>query len=415
MKKEHQQRQKLLELAITEVSRGGMRELSLRRLASVAGTSTTVIFQHFNGKGDLIRSALETAIQREKSFHDGLLEQGSIYVKGFAGFTDFLINYIFLRPSMDAARFTSELLINLDDYPECHSLISGWHEDRRDFWNRVLLGTPSNPAFSDIVAQYVVMEEYYAFALQGDFAFGMLLAETARAISDCAFHGGVALSEQSCTSAGPNVQPMSVGETDEAGHASIKEQLLAEAKRVIDQHGLDALNQRRITRNVGVSGSAISYYFGDMKTFRNRAIWRALMHNIPDPLNPQNPVGGQPRTMAQWLRTLDAMLQPATEDKPSGFYIGVARMTAQTCMLSRHDRALVPLISHLRAIEGWSTYRVSKTVPALAHLVRREHAAAYAIWIKAEALLRCMELALPGPGSDHLASAARQIFPQRLA
>jgi AcrR family transcriptional regulator len=414
MKKEHQQRQNLLELAITEVSRGGMRELSLRRLASVAGTSTTVIFQHFNGKGDLIRSALEVAILREKSFHDDLLTQASIYVKGFAGFADFLANYIVLRPSMDAARFTSELLINLDDYPECHGLISGWHEDRRDFWNRVLLGTPSNPEFSDIVAQYVVMEEYYAFALQGDFAFGMLLAETARAISDCAFHGGVARSEQSCTSAGLNVQPMSVGETGEAGHASIKEQLLAEAKRVIDQHGLDALNQRRITRSVGVSGSAISYYFGDMKTFRNRAIWRALINNVPSQLDPHSPLPDAPATMAQWLRALDEMLQPATPESPSGFYIGFARLTAQACLLSRQDPSLGPLISHLRALEGWGTYRVSRSVPALSPLIRREHAAAYGAWIKAEALLRCMKLALPGPGTDHLKSAAKQIFPQRL-
>jgi AcrR family transcriptional regulator len=266
---------------------------------------------------------------------------------------------------------------------------------------------------AEVVSQFVLMEEYYAYALQGECTYGMLLAETCRAISEAAFHGGASALAQSHVSLSLATQPLSMREANDPADSLIQEQLLDEALRIIESSGLEALNQRRLAKNVGVSTSAIAYYFKDMKSFRNRAIWRALVNGIPSQFDPERPAAEQPHDLAQWLETLDALLEPRSGARPVGFYSGFARLTGQACLLSRHDQSLVPLIAYLRALEGWGTYLVSRNIEPLAELIRREHAAAFGMWIKSEALMRRVDLAMPGTGIERLEFAASHIFPER--
>lgn len=413
MQKADDQRQALLGLTIEAVGQRGLGEFSLRNLATAAGLSTTAIFQNFGSKAELLESALELAIARDSAFHDALRDPAARLLSTHVSFADFLAHYILKRANSPLARFASEILIGLDDYPGCHLLLQQWHAGRTDFWAAVLGKLDVQPGLARVVADYALMEEYYAYALHRECTYQLLLTETCRALSDCAFHHGAAGPVLSHVSLNLGTQPMSIREADDSSDAPIKEQLLEEAIRIIEDAGLEALNQRRLARNAGVSSSAIAYYFKDMKTFRNRAIWRALVNGIPSQLDPEGYPVEQPSDLDQWLVTLEDLLDVGEDDRPAGFYIGFARLTAQACLLSNHDCSLLPLVAYLRELEGWGTYRVSRNVAAQAELIGRDHAAAFGMWIKSEALLRRVNLTAPGTGIERLEFAARHIFPER--
>ncbi len=412
MKKAEEQRQALLAKTIDAVAVHGLGQFSLRRLASAAGSSTTAIFQNFSGKAELLEHAMGLAIARDAAFHEEVLKEAAGFLTTHISFADFLARYVMMRPALAHARFASEMLIALDDYSQCHGLLQQWHALRTAFWEKILEKLDARPGFAKVVSQFVLMEECYAYALDGELTYGMLLAETCRALSEVSFHAGSVGTVQSHVSLNLDTQPLSMRESDYQDDAPVKEQLLEEALRIIEQSGLDALNQRRIAENLGVSTSAIAYHFKDMKNFRNRAIWRALVNGIPSQLDPERPAIEQPRNIYQWLETLDDMLEPGTNERPPGFYIGFARLTGQVCLLSHHDRSLVPLISYLRALEGWGTYHVSRNITSLADLARRDHAAAIGMWIKSEALLRRVNLVMSGTGIDRLEFATSHILPK---
>lgn len=414
-KKADEQRRTLLSLTIGTVGQRGLAEFSLRHLANAAGLSTTVIFQNFAGKAELLESALELAIGEDKVFHDQLYDRAASILTTHLSFADFLARYVLMRSSLPQACFISEMLIALDDYPGCHQLLEQWQASRADFWTRILNKLDARPGLAGLVAEFTVMEELYAYALKGEYVYEMLLAETCRALSAAAFHHGTAGPEQSHVSLKLDVQPWSLREADDLAEAPVKEQLLEEAKSIIADAGLEALNQRRLAKNAGVSTSAIAYHFKDMKSFRNRAIWRALVSGVPSPLDPERSLAEQLQDLSSWLETLKDLLEVAEGDRPAGFYIGFARLTAQACLLSRHDRSLLPLIAYLRELEGWGTYRASRSVDRLAGLIGRDHAAAFGVWIKSEALLRRVNLAAPGTGIERLELAAQHIFPQASA
>lgn len=414
MKRADDQRQALLGLTIEAVGQRGLGEFSLRNLANAAGLSTTAIFQNFGSKAELIESALELAIARDSAFHDGLRDPASRLLTTHVGFADFLAHYILMRAISPLARFASEILIGLEDYPRCHPLLQQWHAGRTDFWAEVLGKLDVRPGLAAVVADYTLMEECYAYALHRECTYRLLLTETCRALSDRAFHRGAAGPTLSQVSLKLGTQPLSIREADDSSDAPIKEHLLKQAMGIIENVGLEALNQRRLAKNAGVSSSAIAYYFKDMKTFRNRAIWRALVNGIPSQLDPEGYPVEQPRDLRQWLVTLDGLLDLGEDDRPAGFYIGFARLTAQACLLSNHDSSLQPLVAYLRELEGWGTYRVSRNVAAQAELIGRDHAAAFGMWIKSEAMLRRVNLTAPGNGMERLEFAARTIFPERI-
>jgi AcrR family transcriptional regulator len=317
-----------------------------------------------------------------------------------------------MRPALAHARFASEIMIGLDDDTYCHSLLRQWHSHRIEFWTHLVAKLDAQPGLAEVAFQFVLMEEYYAYALHGECTYGMLLAETCRAISEEAFHGKSTISAHSHVSLRLAAQPMSMRDSENSANSPMREQLLDEALRIMDVSGLEALSQRHLAKSAGVSASAIAYHFKDMKSFRTQAIWRALVNGIPSQLDPERSGVDQPSNISEWLKTLDAMLEPGTDDCPPGFYIGFARLTGQACLLSRHETSLVALVSYLRALEGWGTYHVSRSIAPLAELIRREHAAAFGMWIKSEALLRRLNLALPGTGFERLRFAASQIFPE---
>lgn len=416
MKKAEEQRQALLAMTIEAAAQRGLGEFSLRHLASTAGSSTTAIFQNFSGKAELLENAVELAIARDRAFHDALLERAAGLLSTHIGFADFLTHYVMQRPALAQARFLSEMLLALDDYPQCREQLHQWNMLRTAFWTEVLAKLDVRAGMASIVAQFVVMEEFYAYALEKDCVYGMLLSETCRAVCEADFHGGSFVPAQSHVSLRLGTEPLSLRESDEPDDpddASVREKLIDEALRIIDHSGLQALSQRRIAKHAGVSASAITYYFKDMKTFKTRAIWRALMVGVPGSLDPEKPQTEQPQDLSNWLQTLSSMLEPGLNGGAPGFYIGAARLTAQACLQSRHDEALVPLIAYLRELDGWGTYRVSRRIAPLAPLIRRDHAAAFGVWIKAEAILLRVDLAKPGTKVGRLELAARHIFPER--
>lgn len=410
MKKAEEQQHALLGWTIDAASDQGLDEFSLRHVAGLGGISTTIIFQHFRGRAELLEGALALAIQRDRAFHQQLLANSAKLLTTHLGLADFLASYVRIRALLPHARLASEMLLKLGENPQCHELIAGWHQMRTDFWIDLLGGLACRPAVAQIISQCVLMEEFYACALHRDMDYALLLAETCRALSLAAFQlkaGDVPQTRVSLTIA---AHPLSMREPSGNG-SSIPEQLLKEGLRTVVASGLKALNQRTIARELGVSTSTISYHFKDMKEFRKKVIWRALVNDIPGPLDPDAPVSERPKELAEWLARLDAMLQPGSDIYPAGFYIGFSRMTAETCLLSRHDTSLIPLIAYLRALEGWGTYHVSRNIEPLANLIGRDHAAAFGLWIKAEALLRRTDLAGESPGKDRLDFAARMIFP----
>ena len=183
------------------------------------------------------------------------------------------------------------------------------------FWTGMLPSPDATQGREELVSQFVLMEEFYAHALHGDCTYELLLAETCRPLCDAAFHRGATGQAKSHVSLSLGTKPMATHGTGLECDSTVPEQLLDEALRTIERSALEAGNQRRIARNIGVSASAIAYYFKDMKSFRNRAIWCALVNGIPSQLDPDNPNAEQPRHLSQWLETLDAMLRPPSPER----------------------------------------------------------------------------------------------------
>lgn len=413
MKKVEQQRDALLAKTIDAAAERGLDDFSLRHLASLAGTSTTAIFQNFSGKAELLEHAMTLAIARDRQFHDALREESAPLVNSHIGFADFLACYVKLRPARVHARFASEIFLRLEDYPQCRALVADWHELRTAFWVDILARLDAPAGLAQIVSQFVLMEEFYAYALHEQCTYAMLLAETCRALCETALRKGDIGALRSDVSLTLDTQPLAMHETGDVPDSPVPEQLLDEALRIVEQSGLEALNQRRIAKNIGVSTSAIAYYFSDMKSFRNRVIWRALVRGIPSQLDPERPATEQPSTLSRWLEILDPMLQPGFDEKRPGFYFTFARLTGQACLMSLHDTSLVPLIAYLRALEGWGTYHVSRNIETLAGAIGREHATAFGVWVKAEALLRRLDPSPEATRLDRLEAAAELFLPSR--
>lgn len=162
-----------------------------------------------------------------QAFHETLLNQAAGFLSTHLSFADSLARYIMQRPVLAHARFTSEMLIGLDDYPHCHGLLQQWHSLRTNFWTQVLATLDARAGLAKVVAQFVLMEEYYAYALPGDCTYGMLLAETCRAVSEAGFHGGSAGVAQSHVSLKLATQPLSMRETDTPDDAPITTRVAA--------------------------------------------------------------------------------------------------------------------------------------------------------------------------------------------
>jgi AcrR family transcriptional regulator len=406
------QRETLLDLTIDAAAAQGLDGVSLRAIASDAGASTTAIFQNYSGKAELIADAVRAAITRDEIFHNEMREQTCALVRGQLGFADFIVSYVELRADNAPARFLAEVLVKARDHPQCRDDLAQWHDARQRFWAGMISTQGIKAAFATIVADYVLMEEFYAFALVGQMQYRLLLHETARALCEAVFHDGRSTAMNGGVSLSLGITPYSARVPSTNGGHAVVGKLLDAAVELINRAGIGAINQRAIAKAVGVSTAMIPYHFKDMRSFTTQAIWHALVQDIPVQLDPDHENEGLPRNLADWLGILDTLLQSATAERDAGFYVSFARLTGEASLMAGRNPALLPLIEYLRGLEGWGTYRVGRAIEPLAQLIGRDHAAAFGVWIKAEAILRSAGLVDNAQGMHRLTRTANLIFPR---
>ena len=387
--------------ALADVAKLGFDGLSLRTIAAQADCTTGAIVQRFANRDGLLRAACVRAMAQEADFHRDLAARIDGLALTPGAVLDLIGHYIATHAPRDAARLFLWAVVASGDAP-----LADWHTMRQAFWHRVLDRASLSRDRGDALVSYVMMEEYYATALADDTAYALLLPESVRAF--CRFDGTAA---PTSIAAVIDEQPRRMA-TGPVSDAPVRERLVRAAADEILAHGVAALNRRHAARIAQASPSAITYHFGDMERFIDEAIWSALLRGIPRELDPASTLDNAPGTMEQWLGRLVGLLHPRRPDAEAGFYTNFARITGEMCLLVASRPALRPLAHHLRALEGWGTHRASRhlTDPSLA--IRRDHAAAFAIWIKGEAILRNCG-AVDGPiTAAMLIDGARAVFPR---
>lgn len=397
-------RQILLQLTIEEGASRGLEHIALRQIAKAASISTTVIFQNFEGKADLIAAAAELAAELDARFHDELREQCFGLVSGRLGLADFIASYIELRSGRSEATYLANLLIHSREHAQCARTLQDWHQARMAFWQDLANRQPVPSGLGAIIGSYVVMEEFYAHALKHHPQYRLLMLETCRALCN------VAPRPAESTARLLGTVPFAIHHPDRNGTGQpVAEQLLQAAVAIINEAGVHALNQRDLAARAGVSGSLIAYHYKDMRNLTTQAVWHALVQGIPVQLDPEGDAAAFPATLSEWFATLETMLQVGS-DQPQGFYIGLSRLSSEACLLAGRNPEMVPLISYLRGLEGWGTYRVSQSLPALADQIGRDQAAAFAVWIKSQAILRIAGLIEANPAGAEITNAAALVL-----
>lgn len=400
----------LLDQTIAMLARMGLENISLRTIAARADCTTAVIFQQYQGKAGLLSAAIDRALDQDSAAHAALLSQVSGLIGSREALADFIASYVTVRASQDVPRFWSEILFKSQQLPEARLQLQQWFAMRSQFWQDVLATAAADAALADMIAAYSIMEEVYAYPLLGDAQYRLLLHETTRALIE------TALDPAHVHNRSPSISEM-LGKvpwpanTETADSADMREQLLTHAIHAIVENGIGMINQRSLSQKAGVSSSMIAYHFKDMKSFVNEAIWRALVQGIPPVLDPGR--SAMPTTMQQWFEALETYVRPRIGDTPAGFYTVFARITGQACLLADSRPSLMPLVHHLRALEGWGTHRVALSIQAQHAVVARDHAAAFGMWIKAEAVLREAGLRPPIASGSAIGNVAQRIFPLR--
>jgi len=400
----------LLDQTIAMLARMGLENISLRTIAARADCTTAVIFQQYQGKAGLLSAAIDRALDIDSEAHAALLTQVSGLIGSREAVADFIGSYVTVRASQDVPRFWSEILFKSQQLPEARGQLQRWFAMRSGFWQDVLATAAVDAALADTIAAYSIMEEVYAYPLLGDAQYRLLLHETARALIETAFDPTHARHRSPGISAILGKVPWPAN-PETADSTDMREQLLTHAIHAIVENGIGTINQRSLSQKAGVSSSMIAYHFKDMKSFVNEAIWRALVQGIPPVLDPGR--SAMPTTMQQWFEALETYVRPRIGDTPAGFYTVFARITGQACLLADSRPSLMPLVHHLRALEGWGTYRVALSIQPEHAVVARDHAAAFGMWIKAEAVLREAGLRPPIASGSVIGNVAQRIFPLR--
>lgn len=414
MKTGRSQRETLLDLTIDLATQAGLEGVSLRQVAKGADVSTTAIFHNFEGKADLIREAVDLAIKRDRDFHAKLQKEAFQFISGQLAFADFVATYIDLLVQRKEARFLAEVLVKLKDHPDCRDALIKWRTMRCEFWEPLITTQKLPPEFTSIVGKYVVMEELYAHALHQQVGYQLLLRDTCRALCDAVFNHGGTNGFTSNVSSAMAVRPFSVRQPEHVSFGSaVPEQLLDTAVALINRSGMRSLNQRALAAEAGVAPSIIPYHFKNMNALTTQAIWRALVQGIPAQFDPDDESSQFPNSFTTWLGMIEDMMQVKAHQDNAGFYISVSRLSAEACLLAGRDRQFLPLIAYLRGLEGWGTYRASQAIAEVKNTIRRDHAAAFGVWIKSEAVLRNAGLADTPESRTAIARGASLIFPTR--
>ena len=399
----------LLDQTIAMVAHAGLEQISLRTIAAQAGCTTAVIFQRYQSKAGLLAASLEHALAEETAAHDVLLDQTSGLLGSHAAVSDFVASYVCIRAGQNVSRFWSEILFKSKQLPEAGTYLTRWHEMRNDFWQKALVEVAGDDMLAPMVLGYIVMEEVYAYPLAADIQYQLLMRETARALTRATFQPEVIRDRSPSVSAMLDTSPLPSA-TGEADALDMRQQLLGQAIKEIVENGIGTVNQRSLTDKAAVSSSMIAYHFKNMRSFVNEAVWRALVQGIPHELDPNRLDSAMPTSMAGWFDALDVHVRPSIGNAPAGFYTSFARITGQACLLADSRSSLMPLVQHLRALEGWGTYRVNQAIKPVGGIARDE-AAAFGMWIKGEAVLREAGLRDSAGGAASIAAVARCIFP----
>jgi len=387
MSEKHRLRDALVTETIKAISTQGLESLSLRNVSMAAGCSTGVIFQNFGGKEELIAAAMEQALAEEKEFHTDFSDHTAAITFHYLSFADLIAAYIELRAGSVHARFWSEILFKSSQIAIAPGYIGQWHSLRQGFWQTKLNQTSCDSALAPIIAAYCAMEEVYAHALVSHPEYRLLLRESVRALTAKGFSAKASPQHSDISEwlgqGSPRFQMPTKPDRNELSH-----RLLDLAAKDIVSKGIGSLNQRKIAKDAKTSSSMIPYHFGNLDTFVNEAIWRALLINIPNEVNPAIADGKKQKDVAEWSAVLSLLItHPRTKVKRAGFYINVARITGEVSLLARQRLELLPIVDHLRNFEGSGSFRASKSIWPAELPLDRSTATAFGVWIKGQAVL----------------------------
>jgi len=375
----------LIDATIDDIANHGLEAVSLRRISAAVGRSTTAIFQHFGGKSGLLRASLDHAFECDRAFHKAMLDEIEGLVPDHNALVTVIALYIENLATAARAPIWREILFKAAQLEDAAGLLDRWYAMREDHWRNVCRVTPGRDHLPPLLVAYTAMEEVYASVLHADLGYRLALRETIERLLDAAFDRPASISSEVAIWQEKRVPAPPAPERK--GDGALAERLIDVAAREIFQHGVMTLNHRRLTALAGVSPAMIVYHFGDMVTLANAAIWRALMQGLPAFLDDEIPETSSRGTMAAWATTLGETVSHGASGPSAGFYIAYARIVGQVCLLARRNESLVPLVRHLRSIEGSGVYRASKfSWPTMLEM-SRANAAGFAIWIKGFAIL----------------------------
>lgn len=389
MTKETSLNEQLVNHSIELICTRGLENYSIRNVAAAAACSTTPITSRFKGKAGLLKAAQDDAYESDLAFHADISKQIAGMPINYITFPVFICNYVRQRSKLKIARFWSELLVKYDQGLSCKDSLKRWHDMRVDFW-RLQLGRAEidfHPRLACFVADYIVMEELYSYELGDDIRYNLLLSESVKSLMEKSFNA------PQINSHGPVIRWLNndspdFPDFDNHERSELAERLLNLAGDAIRKGGIDALSQRTLTKKAGVSSAAIAYHFGNMANFTNEALWHVLLRELPAQFDPNKTARIKQTSLTEWVQSLRRLTRSKTEEKAPGFYNEYSRLTGQACLLARRDNSLLPLIKHLRQIDGWGTYRSGNTYWPDALHVDRGNAATFGIWIKGRAVLQ---------------------------
>ncbi|EZP79306.1 TetR family transcriptional regulator [Novosphingobium resinovorum] len=376
--------ERLVSCGLEVIASNGLEHMSLRAVGSAAGSTTAGIVHHFGDKAGFVRALMEAGFQAERDWHAGMAQRIEGAELGHLDFAEWVAWYVDQRAGSTMGLFWSELLFKSRFAPRSQEAIARWHELRIRFWETVLAANGRRRDFAPYLVSYLCMEEVCAHALAGDIYYELFKRESLRTVTAVLFgHRSAAdrsLSEWSDRRL-PRYAMHAVIEGD-----TLPGRLIELAAKEVLEHGIRSLNQRVLAKKAGVSASMIIYHFGSMAAFENQAIWRAMAIGVPDATNPEaDPANTS--TLDKWAAMVGQTILPAKDERKAGFYCGYARMTGEVALLSRRKPELLPLIEHLRTLEGWASFGASQTIWKGVVNLTRNQAAAFAIWVKGQAIV----------------------------
>lgn len=380
----------LTEATIRHVAEYGIDRISLRSVAAEVGATTAAIVHHFKNKDGLLLAAAEQALACDRRNHEAYIAALPPMPMNAQVFADFISAYLELqRQNSYISRFWLEALFHSQTFPVVSEALGSWHASRVEFW-RDILKNAENPAIrAQNFTSYIVAEEAFSCALHENPTYALIVRETARCIASAIFDIDNRNSPDATITNWLKNQSLRFPIVTEPDASSMRERLLSHAAAAIRRKGTGAISQRHLAKLAGASPSMIVYHFGDMHTFAQEAIWRALLHRLPHEFDPEKSVIDRAEDRSHWARRMADMICPAPDGAgDAGFYVGYSRLTGQATLLASHQPELTPLVYHLRCLEGFGTYRLRDVIwPKTSAEVGYIEAAAFGMWIKGEAVV----------------------------